>query len=111
MPFRVFFSSHHPSGCLQSDATQADRHFAADRSAPSCRWENRAREWAQRALLCSSAGQHSSTPGLQNDFAARLRRGNRAPGAEFPHAERQNLMWFENDTTLDPIRDDERYKA
>jgi hypothetical protein len=33
------------------------------------------------------------------------------PGRMFPHAERQNLMWFENDTTLDPIRDDERYKA
>jgi adenylate cyclase len=26
-------------------------------------------------------------------------------------AQRQNLVWFESDTSLDPIRDDPRYQA
>jgi adenylate cyclase len=26
-------------------------------------------------------------------------------------AQRENLVWFESDTSLDPLRDDPRYKA
>ena len=29
----------------------------------------------------------------------------------FARAQRQNLTWFASDTTLDPIREDPRYKA
>jgi hypothetical protein len=86
MPLRIFFSSRSPSECPQSDATQADRHF--------CR---------RRRRLQPADGR---------DEAGTLRRlrANRQTIFE-PQVAQHGGRRFENDTSRDPIRSDERDKA
>ncbi|MEO8302578.1 MAG: tetratricopeptide repeat protein, partial [Betaproteobacteria bacterium] len=72
----------------------------------------RAKEWTARALLLEP-----DNPNLIFNLACNmvmLRETDRAIellAPVFSRAQRQNLLWFASDTSLDPIRDDPRYKA
>ena len=72
----------------------------------------RAREWTERAMLldpenfnllynlgCNMVSLHDFDKAIE------------LLGKVMAHAQPQNLVWFETDTTLDPIRDDPRFKA
>ena len=72
----------------------------------------RAREWAERAILFDPENIN-----LRYNLACSmvgLREFDRAIellATVFPVTKPQSVRWFETDTSLDPIRDDPRYKA
>jgi len=73
---------------------------------------DRAREWTERAMLLDPDNINllynlgCNMVSLRDfDMAIRLL------AKVIPNGQRQNLVWFETDTSLDAIRDDPRYKA
>jgi adenylate cyclase len=72
----------------------------------------RAREWTERAMLLDPDNINllynlaCNMVSLRDfDMAIKLL------SQVIPNAQRPNLTWFESDTSLDPIRDDARFKA
>jgi adenylate cyclase len=73
---------------------------------------DRAREWTERAMLLDPDNLNL----LYNLGCNMVSLGDFDMAVDllapvFARAQRQNLLWFETDTSLDPIRDDPRYKA
>ena len=72
----------------------------------------RAKEWAERAILLDPENIN-----LRYNLACtmvglgELERAIELLATVFPVTMPQSLRWFETDTSLDPIRDDPRYKA
>ena len=72
----------------------------------------RAREWTERAMLLDPDNINLLYNLGCNMVSLRdFDKAIELLGKVMAHAQRQNLVWFETDTTLDPIRDDPRFKA
>jgi adenylate cyclase len=73
---------------------------------------DRAKEWTARALLLDPDNTNLIF-NLACNMASlgELDRAIELLAPVFERVQRQNLLWFAADTTLDPIRDDPRYKA
>ena len=72
----------------------------------------RAREWTERAMLLDPDNLNL----LYNLGCNMIQLGDIDKAIELlavviARSQRQNLVWFETDTSLDPIRDDQRFKA
>jgi tetratricopeptide (TPR) repeat protein len=72
----------------------------------------RAKEWTERAMLLDPDNMNL----IYNLACNMVSLGELAMAFElltpmFSRVQRQNLIWFATDTSLDPIRDDPRYKA
>ena len=73
---------------------------------------DRAREWADRAMLLEPDNINLLYNLGCNMVSLRdFDKAVELLGHAFRRAQRQNLIWFENDTSLDPIRNDSRYRA
>ena len=72
----------------------------------------RAREWTERAMLLDPDNINLLYNLGCNMVSLRdFDKAIELLGKVMAHAQRQNLVWFETDTSLDPIRDDPRFKA
>ncbi len=73
---------------------------------------DRAKEWTERALLLDPDNINLRFNLACNMVSLReMDKAIELLETLFARALRQNLNWFAADTTLDPIRDDPRYKA